>query len=75
MALNEQLNATQSQLDYVKKDNQLLMAKCESNTVAANKHAEGERKARREAEKLRRELADAKEQIEMLYSKLDNIQT
>ncbi|KAF7968698.1 hypothetical protein HWV62_29650 [Athelia sp. TMB] len=58
-------------LNNALRDKQLLMDKCEQNIDASKHHAEGEKKARKEAEKLKRDLALMKIQNKKLQAKLD----
>ena len=48
------------------RDIKLLMAKCESNMAAASTHARGERDARLENERLRREMNQLAERYKAL---------
>ncbi|KAI0940744.1 hypothetical protein AcV7_003040 [Taiwanofungus camphoratus] len=58
--------------DHVKslvQDKMLLMDRCEATMAASAKHAEGERNARLESEKLRKEMQDSRKKYDHLKEK------
>lgn len=67
---NRAHNATVARLEErvkgLENDKTLLMERCEASMVASSKHAEGERDARMECERLRREMHDLRKKYDSL---------
>ena len=70
-ALIARIAELEKNLNSTLRDKQLLMDKCEQNLDASQHHAKEEKKVRKEAEKLKRDLALMKIQNKKLQAKLD----
>ena len=67
--LKNQIALLDSRVKSLEKDKGLLMNKCESHMAASATHAEGEKKARLDAEKTKQEMTDLKRKYNTLKSK------
>lgn len=70
--LKSRVSELEKSLDVVHRDKQLLLAKCEQNLDAIRHHAEGERNARTEVEKAKKEASQLRKQLRVLKTQQKN---
>jgi hypothetical protein len=73
--LKNQIALLESRVKSLEKDKLLLMSKCESNMAASTTHAEGEKKARLDVEKAKKEMMDVKRKYDTLKGKYNDLKT
>ena len=73
--LKNQIALMESRVKSLEKDKLLLMSKCESNMAASTTHAEGEKKARLDVEKAKKEMVDLKRKYDTLKGKYHDLKT
>jgi chromosome segregation ATPase len=71
--LQNQIALLESRVKSLEKDKQLLMTKCESNMAASATHAEGEKKARLDADKVKKEVVNLKRKYDILKGKYSEL--
>jgi hypothetical protein len=73
--LKNQVVLLESRVKALEKDKMLLMTKCESNMAASATHSEGEKKARLDAEKTKKEVVDLKRKYYALEGKYNALKS
>lgn len=70
-----QITALEARVQSLENDKRRLMDKCESHSSAITAHSTGEKKARIEAENLRKEMGDLKKKYEAVRGKYRDLKS
>jgi len=73
--LKNQIALLESRVKSLEKDKLLLMTKCESNMAASATHAEGEKKARSDADKAKKEVVNLRRKYDALKGRHSDLKS